>query len=1381
MKVTKKVEAEIRGVYGAFWDSYLSGDVKTMGSFLSDDFTLIGTSDGEVFNNKKSAIKYLKATIHQIAGVLSRKNIEIKVTQVNDTVLVNEFSDAYISPDGTPSFYDKFRATVIMKRVRGKWKFIHQHGSLPDSKAEVGETLAAEKIRKENRELREAVKRRTRELEETNRDLEIEASLEKVRARAMAMQSSSELADLIGMIYTELTRLDITLDRCFIMLFDEPSGDAVWWMASGETTSLKRGYHIPFHKHAPHLAYLKGWKNQASTWKYVLKGEVKKKWDTFIFTNTELAHLPREIIKNMKVWTVAHLSASFNKYGCITSGTFTPLETTSLNLLTRFSRMFEQTYTRFLDLKKAETQVREAQIEAALERVRSRTMAMHKSDELLDVITVVSVELQHVGIKFNTVSFGKNSSSFDMDFWVAAPDLKVPLKIHAPYSNISIYRRLKEAYRERRNYFSDTFTAEETKVWNQHVIDHNPESFSQKSRGYLTSRPGMSRSTILLKNIFLFLINYDFVSYSNEEIEIVIRFANVFEQTYTRFLDLQKAEALAREAQIELGLERVRARAMAMHHSGELKDVVAIMFDKLKELNVVLGTIAIQLFDQNTMNSTFWAGNNLHQEPPKVKLPYDEKVMQDGYMKDCWEFKKKGENIINKEYTFEQKTRFFDYVFANNDLTIITEAGRDVIRQAVISPPNDYIVCLINEENSSVFADSWNGQFYSEESIRVLIKATKVFEQAYVRFLDLQKAEAQARESQIEAALERVRSRTMAMNKSEQLGDTAALMFEQLRVLGITLWSAGFNIWNEDNLSYVDWMANPGGGFIEPYVLDLTSHQDFINLSNARKSGMDFYVFEQSGARIEECYRMLNGDGEYQKILDSGFQFPKHQVCHFVFGAKVSLLFISFEPCPEYWDIFKRFGKVFEQTYTRFLDLQKAEAHAREAISQASLDRVRAEIASMRTIEDLDRITPLIWRELRAIGIPFIRCGVFIMDESNREVHSFLSTPDGKAIAVFQLPFDVPGFVEGIVKHWQDKKMYLNYWDEVAKRDFAEMLVNQGIFASTQQYFDILPKEGFHLHFLPFAQGMLYVGNLTQLKNEELILLQSLADAFATAYARYDDFSKLESAKQQVDKTLVNLKQAQQQLVQSEKMASLGELTAGIAHEIQNPLNFVNNFSDVSNELIEEMKTELKAGNLEGAREFAESIKQNLEKIAHHGRRADGIVKGMLQHSRAGSGQKEPTDLNLLCDEYLRLTYHGYRAKEKSFNAKFQSDFDPTLPKIILVPQDIGRVFLNLINNAFYAVTEMRKHNNDGYEAMVTVITKHLSGKVEITIKDNGIGMPEKVKEKIFQPFFTTKPTGQGTGLGLSLSYDIIKAHGGTLEVKSKQGEGSEFIIQLPT
>ncbi|MBN2173878.1 MAG: hypothetical protein JW731_07095 [Bacteroidales bacterium] len=275
---------------------------------------------------------------------------------------------------------------------------------------------------------------------------------------------------------------------------------------------------------------------------------------------------------------------------------------------------------------------------------------------------------------------------------------------------------------------------------------------------------------------------------------------------------------------------------------------------------------------------------------------------------------------------------------------------------------------------------------------------------------------------------------------------------------------------------------------------------------------------------------------------------------------------------------------------------------------------------------------------------------------------------------------------------------------------------------------------------------------------------------------------EVETQKNAAEQAYNQLKNTQAQLIQSEKMASLGELTAGIAHEIQNPLNFVNNFSEVNRELIIELKEELANGNLEEVKEIAGDLEQNEEMISHHGKRADAIVKGMLQHSRTSSGQKEPTDLNLLADEYLRLSYHGLRAKDKSFHADFNLEADPDLPKINVVPQDIGRVLLNLINNAFFAVNERSKKGEPGYKPAVTVTTRLTANSQQlIAIKDNGPGIPDEIKDKIFQPFFTTKPTGQGTGLGLSLSYDIvINGHSGKLTVKSEKGEGTEFIVQLP-
>lgn len=266
-----------------------------------------------------------------------------------------------------------------------------------------------------------------------------------------------------------------------------------------------------------------------------------------------------------------------------------------------------------------------------------------------------------------------------------------------------------------------------------------------------------------------------------------------------------------------------------------------------------------------------------------------------------------------------------------------------------------------------------------------------------------------------------------------------------------------------------------------------------------------------------------------------------------------------------------------------------------------------------------------------------------------------------------------------------------------------------------------------------------------------------------------------------LENTLKNLKATQRQLIQSEKMASLGELTAGIAHEIQNPLNFVNNFSEVSNELVDEMHEELDKGDYDEAKAISVDIKQNLEKINHHGKRAESIVKGMLQHSRSGAGKMEPTDINKLTDEYFRLAYHGLRAKDKSFNATLETDYDKKLKKVDVIPQDIGRVILNLFTNAFYAVNEKKsKLKSDDYNPTVSLTTEKTKDSVVITVRDNGNGIPKKVLDKIFQPFFTTKPAGKGTGLGLSMSYDIVKAHKGELKVKSEEGKGTVFSFHLP-
>jgi len=302
-----------------------------------------------------------------------------------------------------------------------------------------------------------------------------------------------------------------------------------------------------------------------------------------------------------------------------------------------------------------------------------------------------------------------------------------------------------------------------------------------------------------------------------------------------------------------------------------------------------------------------------------------------------------------------------------------------------------------------------------------------------------------------------------------------------------------------------------------------------------------------------------------------------------------------------------------------------------------------------------------------------------------------------------------------------------------------------------------------------------------------IVLLIVAAGLWRRNVYRQKSFAQLQKQKQEIDtqktkveRTLDELRVTQSQLIQSEKMASLGELTAGIAHEIQNPLNFVNNFSEVNRELIDEASQAVKTGNSGEAMELLSILKDNEKKINHHGKRADAIVKGMLQHTRVSTGQKEPGNINAIADECLKLSYHAIRAKDKFFEANLETHFDATIDKTPLIQQDIVRVFVNLFNNAFYVVNEKSKQQIQGYEPTVSVTTKKSADRVEIRVRDNGTGIPEKVVDKIFQPFFTTKPTGLGTGLGLSLSYDIIKAHGGEINVNTKEGDYAEFVVQLP-
>ena len=654
----------------------------------------------------------------------------------------------------------------------------------------------------------------------------------------------------------------------------------------------------------------------------------------------------------------------------------------------------------------------------------------------------------------------------------------------------------------------------------------------------------------------------------------------------------------------------------------------------------------------------------------------------------------------------------------------------------------------------------------------------------------------QNRELEIEAALERVRTKAMAMRNSNDIETAIAVLFNQLIGLEIDMDRCGIVIFHENSIAEI-W-STPLSLKSKEVVkvitgnLDMNSHPLLQKSQKAWSEKKDYVSYQLVGQEVQNYYEQLEKQPDYRFPKIAHYPAQQFGYCFFFKEGGIHV-FRRDEFSVEAISILNRFTKVFGQTYTRFLDLQKAEALARVAVRESSQDRVRANIAAIRTTTDLQQITPLIWNELKTLGIPFIRCGVFIMDEEHELVHTYLSTPEGKAIAAFQLPYCGFSVTEKCLPHWRNQTIYKDHWDKNDFLEWSHELIDKGYIDSEESYRVDLVPDHLYFYFVPFVQGMLYVGNSESLPKESLSLIKSIADAFATAYARYEDFNKLEDAKEKIEKAFIELQDAKDQLVQQEKLASLGQLSAGIAHEIKNPLNFVNNFSELSIELINELISD----NSDGLGQRGEDIKDvlldirtNLLKIHQHGTRADQIVKSMLQQSRGSTGQMEPTDLNELVKEYVNLAYHGMRAGKNPINVEIQYDLDQSIREITLIAEDFSRVLLNLCHNAFDAMRSRSLSNipltgntdldeADFYQPVLKLRTSRDNGSIVIEVEDNGIGVSEEIRDKILQPFFTTKKGTEGTGLGLSITNDIIKAHGGHLRIETKENCFSIFKIEL--
>jgi signal transduction histidine kinase len=1199
------------------------------------------------------------------------------------------------------------------------------------------------------------------------REAQIETALERVRSKAMSMQKSDDLSVAVQTIFNELDELDIGMLRCGIGILNKEKRCAELWtttISEGKNTIQVSGDE-PMDIHPLLQGAFNAWLQQTD-FSYVLEGEdLTSYYKSLLGVNFKLPESQSKILK----------TEGLKQYYFVTSfkagGLFAFRETEFPNeskiVMRRFADVFNLTYTRFQDLQQAEAQAHEAQIEVALERVRSRSMGMHKSNELKDVVRLLYNEFRILVTDIHSVNIQLNlDSSKDIHFWASVEEDIYPELYHLPYSDLPIFEKFYNAFNSPGDGFFDyLLNKEEKDAFFSEVFKVQPVPPQRKKM--IQNADGMVMMGWFHKHSGIDILRYNLKRFSDEEKDIVKRFAAVFEQTYIRFLDLQKAEAQAREAQIEASLERVRARTAAMHKSEELVETSDVLFKEIEKLGIEAIRAGVALIDGKKNTVEVWSRSEMRNRSENRILgivPASAHPMYAEILK-TWKEKKpyciynlEGDNLVSyykklssylsypKREKFNKRETIATYFFAEGSLNVISR-----------EPLN------IDQNN-------------------IMIRFAKVFGQLYKRFLDLQKAEAQARESEIQLALERVRARTMAMHKSDELAETAAILFQQMTELGVTPERLNICLIKETEKILEVWATDQQGIKISHHFnASLDEPTTGKRVYDAWKEKKKSIIIDLSGKELNDWIRYVR---EVMGMTIKAELVREHRVHSVAFFSQGMILTTTPEPLPkESIKLLERFADVFNLTYRRFLDLQKAEAQAREAIKQASLDRVRGEIASMRTADDLNRITPIIWKELKTLEVPFIRCGVFIVDEIRESVQVYLTTPDGKPLGVLNLPFNSNNLTLNTVEFWKKKEVYREHWNREEFISWTKSMMELGQVQKAETYQgSAIPPESLNLHFIPFTQGMLYVGDVSPLTEEKLELVKALAEAFAIAYARYEDFKNLEEAKNKIELTLKELKSAQAQLVHSEKMASLGELTAGIAHEIKNPLNFVNNFSEVSRELLDEMKVEIQNNNLEEVIEIVEDLKQNLEKINTHGKRADSIVKGMLLHSRGTSGEKTLTDINDLLDQYVNLAYHGMRATNKEFNITIEIDYDKTLEKINVVPQDISRVFLNIINNACYAAYDRKKKGSDNnFSPILKVSTKNLKDKVEIRISDNGNGIPKDIIDKIFQPFFTTKPTGEGTGLGLSLSYDIVtKQHGGEIKIESKEGEGAEFVISFP-
>ena len=943
------------------------------------------------------------------------------------------------------------------------------------------------------------------------REAQIETALERVRSRTMAMHRSEEIADILGKMFEELKRLDMVLVRVLIWIFNHEEKYISWWSANAEVENTANSYRLDYNEHPVFLACLEAWQKKVPLKLYTLSGAEKDSWQDHLFNNTGLSKLPDMVQKGMRSEGTIFTTSAISDYGLLMSGSLEPLSDENTDIIQRFGRVFQQSYTRYIDVQKAEAQAREAQIQLALERVRARTMAMQKSDELVDTAALLFQQIKELGIQ----QWGNSFQLWDDDMkaveaWTCTQGMEIQrFKIPAT-EDPAMMNLVKAAQRG-----EDLYVEE---MGGEALEDHYKFMYSLPvfkeildnlaAAGITPPKFQINYAAYFSYGYILFITHEPFP----EAHDIFKRFAKVFEQTYTRFLDLQNAETQAREAKIEAALEKIRSRSLAMHKSDELWEVVAVVFEKFQELNFAIdGAAFITTFIEGTRDINGWvAGNESQPYPTNLRLPY----LDSPSINDIWKAKESGLDFFSKTYSFEEKNQWLRYAFENSGLKSMTDEFKNWILEQPCMTQS-----LALGKNSILGIHFHYDKTLSETEVDILKRFSKVFDQAYIRFLDLQKAEAQAREAQIQLALERVRARTMAMQKSDELPETAAILFEQFKSLGQELMQMTIGIVNEADgvieFSVTDWSGS-GAGVNRAFNLSIEEPTLIKKMYAGWKENKKSIVVDLTGKDLENWINYRNkmsgvtvnsADTSGRRVITSAF-FSKG---HLSFSTPVL-------PVAESIQLLERFAQVFDLTYTRFLDLKKAETQIREAQIEAALEKVRSRSLAMHKSEELKEVVAVVFEKLQNLKFTMNDGAAVIITfiKDSKDHIQWIADAEHAYAASFKTPYSDHSISTDI---FNAKESSIDFFSKLypfaEKNNYFKYL-----FENTD--YKVLPDEvkellleskayGFSIAFEKNSAILIPTNTGKLLSESEKDILKRFAKVFEQSYTRFLDLQKAEA------------------------------------------------------------------------------------------------------------------------------------------------------------------------------------------------------------------------------------------------------------------------------